>query len=168
MKKRESVFNSSALFYAISCAVLCLISRIVSGSPFDMVHKFDGCDIIPPMWIFNLLWVVWYFFIGLAAGEIINSVSSKRCVGAEQISAYRGGLFFVASFFLGIMWYTTFFCNQSILVGMVISVTTLICSVISAYHWYHTPTSAPPLIMSAYVIWLFYTTLINISVFMHN
>ena len=168
MKKTTPVFNSVALFYAIACAVLCFVSRIISGNPFDMVHKFDGCDIIPPMWIFNLLWVVWYFLIGLAAGGIINSVSNKRCVGADQISSYKGGLFFVASFFLGIIWYAVFFCNQSIFVGMVISITMLICNIICAYHWYHTPLTMSPLIISAYTIWLFYVTLINISVFMHN
>lgn len=168
MKGNTSTVNFTSLICATACAAFSAITRIVSGSPFDTVHKLDTCDMIPPMWIFNLLSVIWAFIIGLAAGGIVTAVSSGRCGGASQISAYRGGLFFISSFFLGIIWYPTFFCSQSLLISLLLALCALICNVVCAFNWYNLPVAAPPLIMSAYVLWLFYIVFMNISVFMHN
>ncbi len=167
MKENARLLNLTSLICGATCAAFSAISRIVSGAPFDTIHKLDGCDIIPPIWIFNLLSVAWAFLIGLAAGSVISEASCSHGA-SSQIHALRGGLFFISSFFLGILWYHTFFFEEFLFISLLLAIGALICNIICAFNWYNLSVSAPPLIISAYVLWLFYIVFMNISVFMHN
>ena len=67
MSRNTSVFNAASLVFGIIFAVCAFLSRMLSGSPIDMVHKLDGLQMLPPIWIFNFLCVAWYFAIGAAS-----------------------------------------------------------------------------------------------------
>ncbi|MBE6584185.1 MAG: tryptophan-rich sensory protein [Ruminococcaceae bacterium] len=163
MSRNTSIINGTSLFCGIISAVCAFFARMLSGSPLDMVHKLEGIDILPPIWIFNLLSVAWYFLIGAAAGAVIHGVN-KGCVrGKEEIWAYRGGIFFSVTFFSGLIWYPLFFVGEALFFSLVTSIIITLSAVLCAYFWFGAKINNAALIMSAYTIWTFYVLIVNLS-----
>ena len=100
---KQNIFNKPSLFSAIISMMICLFVRILSQSPFELIHKLDCNDIIPPIWLFNLLSLIWCFLFGYAAGNIIFCVAHGKSHGIRETRAYQGGLFFVNSFYLSLL-----------------------------------------------------------------
>jgi tryptophan-rich sensory protein len=132
-----------------------------------MIHKLDSAELIPPMWIFNLLWLVWSYLSGSAAGAVICNVSIGRTSGREEIQAYKGGLFFISLLFLNLIWYPILFINESLFLSLVVLLTSVICSILCSAAWQKV-NRMPGLIMAAHTIWLVYVFIVNFSVFIHN
>ena len=165
--RKTVVFNKISLVCGVISTVLCLAVRIVSGSPFDMIHKLGNSEFIPPIWIFNLLCMTWSFISGYAGGMIINEVACRRICGREEICAYRGGLFFISQLYLALTWYPLFFASESIFLSLLTALLAVICSGICSASWSRA-SKISALIMAAYTIWLTYVLLINFSIFVHN
>ncbi len=164
MSRNTSLMNGMSLICGVIAAICAFISRVIFGSPLDMIHKLEGIDLLPPIWIFNFICVAWYFFIGVAAGTVINGVSKKAVCGREELWAYRGGLFFLITFFSGLIWYPVFFVAQAIFISFAVSLAVTLGSLICAYFWFGSGVTIPALIVSANTIWSFYLLIVNISV----
>lgn len=163
----NSLFCRAALICGAVSAIICIGVRIMAGSPYDMIHKLDSADLIPPIWIFNLTCIFWSFLSGAAAGMLIQAVNNGRINGREEIFAYRGGLFFISLLYLNLIWYPMLFVSEALFLSLCIALISVICSGVCAFQWYHADKSAC-LVMSAYTVWLIYVLLINLSVFTHN
>lgn len=162
-KKPSSPHTTAALICGIIYAAIGLIIRMRAGNPFEMLHIFGADALFPPMWIFNLLCLVWMFLSGCAAGRMISLVWKCRVGGRNESYAYGGGLFFIALFFLTLLWYPLFFSMGFLWLCLAVALTSLIFSVICAMLWRR----ADPLcfvIMAANSIWHFYILLANLSI----
>ena len=168
MSRKVSIINGMSLICGIVAAVFAFVARLLSGSPLDMIHKLEGLEILPPIWIFNLLSVAWYFLIGAAAGCVIVSIKSRCTCGREEIWAYKGGLCFLFAFFCGLIWYPVFFVGEALFFSFLTSVIVTLSAVLCAYFWFGAKINKSALIMSAYAIWSFYMLVVNVSVLFRN
>lgn len=168
MHKKPSVLNSISLICGTMSVVCLLICKIISGNPLEMIHKLNGFNIFPPIWIYNLLSIIWFFMIGLAAGAIIYECSIHRMNTAEELCACKGGLFFIASFFLSLIWQPVFFSLESIFLSLIVCFISIICSGICSGWWFKTTSKACATIIFAYTIWLVYIFIVNLSILFHN
>lgn len=164
---KQNIFNKPPLFSAIISMMICLFVRILSQSPFELIHKLDCNDIIPPIWLFNLLSLIWCFLFGYAAGNIIFCVAHGKSHGIRETRAYQGGLFFVNSFYLSLLWYPVLFGAERIFIALLISLSAVICSAICAYMW-KSVSSISSLITAAYTLWSAYIVFILICVILQN
>ena len=161
-----SRINKTGLTFGLVTLIIFIVVRLFCDNSYEMIHKFDTSDIIPPLWLLNLLTFVWGFLIGYAAGSVIDCVMHSGASINLEIAAYRGGLFFLTLFFLSQTWYCIFFQGGHLFIALLIIVIALLSSIICAYFWYSAlKTSA--LIIGAYCIWLFYLIILNASVLLH-
>lgn len=168
MHKRRIQENvkRSGLILGASYAALGFSVRVFSKSPLGVIHILGANNFLPPIWIFNTLCLFWFFACGYAAGIIIGEIICRHPKGREEICAYRGGMSFVALFFLTLIWYPVFFCEMRLLLALLIAIASVICSAICACFWRENKLAS--LIMCANSIWLFYILLANLSVIFKN
>lgn len=166
MKKNRTSINILQLICGAACLICCLISRIIGGNTFDTVYRLSQYDIIPPMWIFNLLSMIWYFLMGMAAGTVICLISKNTICGVNTAIAYKGMSYFTACFFFGLIWYCQFFVNEAIFLSLLISFMALVCSSICAYHWFECRGGLSAVIMLGNSLWSFYIAFLNLSIAM--
>lgn len=158
-----SLLNRTNFISGIICALFYFISRVICGNGLDMVHKLSGFEILPPMWIFNAIFLVFYFIIGIAIGGMIHGISLRQIRGEEEICAYKGGLFFISSFFLGITWFPIFFVFQSLFFSVLCALSALMCALVCAFHWYKTANKISPTLMATFSVWMFYIMFLSLS-----
>lgn len=156
----EQIKRTAVIFGGVYAAVGFIV-RVMSDSPFDTIHILGAGTFLPPMWIFNVLCLFWMFVCGTAAGAVVAKIFCGRIAGDKVLSIYRGGLFYIALFFLCMLWYPLFFGGNALGVSLLISLLALLCSCVCAFQWkcagiYET------LSMSANSIWLFYILLVNL------
>lgn len=140
---------------------------ILSGSPYDMLHKFNATDIIPPIWIFNIFTTIWAFIIGYTAGYVIYGTSHIRQRIEISLNACKGGIFFVSFTFLYHIWYPLFFIAERPLISLLISIFAIVCAAVCSFFW--TKISGyVSLTIAAYALWLSYISFVNLSLIFHN
>ena len=157
---------------SFSCGIICAISYIACmaffGSPLEMIHIIRGINILPPIWMFNLFSVLWFFLIGIAAGAIISSTGRKLNAGKSEIYSYKGGLFFLICLFTSLIRYYLFFFTGKFFTSLIISIICLLCSFLCMSLWSHVNPKSSSVIMFLFSIWQFYLFFVNLFVFLHN
>ena len=153
------------LFGLISLAIFIGV-RLFGNDPYEMIHKFDSSGVIPPLWLLNLLSFVWGFLIGYGAGLVFDRILCGGESITSEISAYRGGLFFLVSFFLSQMWYSVFFDGEHLVLAILLIVIALVSSIVCAFFWYSV-LKLSSLILGAYGLWQFYLFILNASVILY-
>ena len=170
-KTMSNTNNRSAkicIWFGIILASLGFGFQVALGSPFEMIHLLDGMNLLPPIWLFNLLSAAWLFMVGFGAGNVMNFTSSGQNMGKSEIYAYRGGLFFLSCFFLTTIRHFVMFFSGKLFLALLISILCLMCSLICAFLWSNVRPQSSAVIMFAFSIWQFYLFFVNVSVFLHN
>lgn len=165
-KRIQNNVKTCGLIFGALYAVLGFAVRIFSKNPLETVHILGANNFLPPIWIFNILCIFWFFACGYAAGIVFGDVILRCPKGTEEIYAYRGGMAFIAMFFLTLIWYPVFFCDIRLFFALIISIASVICSAVCACFWRRDKLAS--LIMCANSIWLFYILLANLSVILKN
>lgn len=155
--------NNTPIIFGIIFAAISILIAICSGSPLDMLHKLEGIDIMPPMWLLCLSQLIVIFLAGYALGALVLQLSSKRLCGEKEVKAYQGGIFFIAFTFLSFAYYPVFFVAEKPLIAVLISVMAIICSAISFAIWSKISFSAC-MIMALNTLWFAYITFLSIKV----
>ena len=159
--------NKCGLVCGIIYAVIGLIVRICTKSPYNTIHVLGADVYLPPLWIFNLLCLFWLFVSGFAAGITVGKMAIKRICGREEISAYRGLLTFICLFFLSLLWYPLFFGGERLALSLLVALLCVICSSACGLAW-RSVVGLPGLLMGANALWQFYVLLVNLLVILHN
>lgn len=155
--------NNTPIIFGIVFAALSIIVMICSGSPFNMLHRLDGKDILPPLWLWCVTEIILKFLAGYVLGIVTSLLSTKRLCGDKEIKAYQGGIFFIAFIFLSLSHYPVFFIAEKPLAAILISALTLICSTICLIIW--TKISFPAcIIMILNTVWSAYVVFISARV----
>lgn len=165
MQNNDQINLNHALWCGILCASVGYLSLTLFGTPHEMIHILGGIKILPPIWFFNLLSTLFYFLNGIASGAVIDATSCRVNTGREEVSAYRGGLFFLSSFFLSLVRYHVFFLSGRLFIATLLSVACLITSILCSAQWSHVHPKAASIIMVLNSLWQFYVLFVNISVF---
>ena len=159
----DNLINKYSLIVGTVQAALCISVRLLSKSPYEVLHRLNASDVLPPIWIFNILSMIWFFVSGLAFGIIIYRIFMRRNGLSEVIEGYKGGLFYIALALLSLIWYPLFFSCR-IAIALAISLICAICAVFCGVIWQRIDRYAA-LIMLSYSVWLTYILIINASIF---
>ena len=96
MKKRSV---NKLIFYIVSAEAVGFLSAVFSGGFNDFYLSREKPPLLPPAWVFPLVWIILYAVMGFSAGLIQNSDSE----GYEKKQALR--LYWIqlfVNFFLGL------------------------------------------------------------------
>lgn len=162
----DYLINKYSLIFGVVQVILCVWVRILSRNPYEMLHRLNASDVLPPIWLFNFLSMIWFFVSGVAFGIIIYRIVARRNGLSEVIAGYKGGLFYVALVFLCLNWYPLFFCCRPA-VALIISLASVMCAVFCGIIWQKIDRYAA-LIMLSYSVWLVYIFIVNATVFFSN
>ncbi len=167
--------NKTSLDIIKRCAFICgsvyailgLLVRICSGSPYNTVHILGADAYLPAIWLFNFFCIFWFFICGIALGSIFGRLLCGRIGGRGEVCLYRGCLFFVSMFFLSLIWYPLFFGGESLALSLLVIFLCVICSALCALSWREVSLFSC-IMMIANSLWLFYILLVNLLVIMQN
>lgn len=162
----KKALNGLGLVFGIALAVIFIVVRALSKSPYDTIYRLDPSGILPPVWLINLISLIWFFLIGYGTGSVTDSVLCGRFCDREIIRALQGIIACVAVFFLSHIWYCVFFSGEHLLSAVFLILFAILTSALSAFFWARIYTISS-LIMGGYCIWLFYIFLICSSVLLH-
>lgn len=171
MGKRElygrSILNGTSAVCGIISVVVWITVRALAGSPYDLLHKLNAYDVFPPIWLYSLLCLFWSFLVGFGAGILINEALCKRLQGGAELTACKGGLFFLAAFFFSFAHYPLFFTCEALLISLIVVLLSVICSAACAFYWSKVCKTAS-LILCAFSLWQIYIFFITLSVSVHR
>ena len=159
----DYLINKFSLIFGLVQVALCVTARILSKSPYEALYLLNASDILPPIWIFNILSMIWFFVSGLAFGIIIYRIVMRRNVLSEVVEGYNGGLYYVALVLLSLIWYPLFFSCR-IAIALAISLICAICAVFCGVIWQRIDRYAALIILS-YSVWLTYILIVNAAIF---
>lgn len=160
-KFNSEVIKRTALIFGGVYAAIGFIVRIMSDSPFNAIHVLGAGAFLPPVWIFNLFCLFWMFACGTAGGAVVAKIFCGRISGDKVLMIYRGGLFYIAMFFLSMLWYPKFFSGEALALSLLLSFLSVLCSAICAFQW-KCAGIYELISMSANSLWLFYIFLVNL------
>lgn len=160
-------FGGVSLICGIICSLLCAGSVLISGSPFEMIHKLNVGHALPPMWLWGFLSFVWGFLVGSAAGTVIAETFCSKAHNEREICAYKGGLFFLGALFFFALHYPLFFVAERLFFAMVSVLIALACACLCALFWSKVSIYAT-VIMVSFAFWLFYVLFVTLSIIVQN
>ena len=164
---RNNFFNGISLACGTVCAIFFITSITISGSPFEMIHKLNVGNVLPPMWLWGFLTSAWGFLIGYAAGLIIFEAVCNRSHSEQEICTYKGGLFFLAALFFFVLHYPLFFVAERLLFALLAVLIAAACASLCAFFWSKISVLAA-LIMVSYAFWIFYVAFVTLSIIVQN
>ena len=159
--------KKSGLICGIIYAVIGFFVRLCVKNPYNMIHLLGADAYLPPLWLFNLLSLFWLFISGFAAGIVIGRLASGRTGGREEISVYRGLLFFIALFFLSLIWYPLLFGGVRLGLSLLAALLCIVCSAACGLAW-RCAGIIPGLFMLANAVWRFYIFMTCLLVILQN
>ncbi len=111
-----------------SAGVLMLAGVLVrgaSGSPYQQGMMIQFGDVIPPVWLMTVLWMLWYFVLGALFAMV---TFGGRKDFRTQADKYRGGMLFLSMLFLGFLWYPLFFsAGRTFLAALLLLAVLVLC-----------------------------------------
>lgn len=157
---KNSMKNNGLLSAAFLCGILCagagMLTRFWAGSPYGGLHQMGISEIVPPVWLMSLLWLLWYFALGAVCGAVLAGH------GACSVAAWRGTVFFVLMLGLGLVWYPLFFGRQAVGLCLLITVLLLILCVLCALNWQQLSLVAGAVIY-LHGLWLVYMLILQVA-----
>ena len=163
MSEKKSIFTNVSLISGITCAVISLLVIFLSGSPLDMLHKTDGTNTVPPIWVWGISSVVFSFLSGYAAGILIGNMFCGRIKGGIESSAYIGLIFFVILLFLSNLHYPLFFVAERFIISLLIAFLAFAATIACAVFWAK-PSPFSTVLISIFSLWLIYVSFVNVCI----
>ncbi len=162
-KHKRELFDKGGMICGLIYGVIGLLVKIFSDSPFNMIHILGADEFLPPLWIFNLLSLFWFFISGICLYKAIQGKCTGRSHSGRQMAVYKGSLFFICMFFLSLIWYPVFFSGKSLFISMIVSLLCFLSSFLCAVSWRQLSTYAF-LGLCANGVWLMYIFFVNLIV----
>ncbi len=137
--------------------------RLVFGGNYEFLHIISARVSFPPMWVFNALNMLTLFFFGVSAGFFITEIFRCRYSVQSENLFFKGAVFYVAVYFLSLLWYPLLFSLQLPLVSLVISVICLISLIVTLVFWVRV---TPPfsLFLIPIIVWQAYLSILNLTI----
>ena len=154
--KRES--GNTALIWALAFGAgvaLCGMGiRFWCGSPNTGITQMGIRELIPPVWLMSLLWMLWYFLLGAVLGAILYAYG-RNCIGA-----WRGAFFFLLMIFVGFLWYPLFFVKQQLVLSLLVIVVAAGLCAVCALHWQCLSLGAG-VVLWLHLLWMLYMLILQ-------
>lgn len=152
MKKRN-IYN--LLFYVLSAEIIGAISALLSGGFSDFFNKYDKPPLMPPSWLFPVVWVILYAVMGFSA-YIIDVSDSDADIRKKALTFYWSQL--AVNFF----WSIAFFRFEALwgAFAIIILLLALITGMIVIFKKISPFASS---INIPYIIWVIFASYLNFA-----
>lgn len=167
ISSRNNRLGGISLICGIICSLFFAGSIAISGSPFEMIHKLNVGNILPPMWLWGFLSFVWGLLIGTASGSVITEVICNKAHNEREICAYKGGLLFLIALFFFSVHYPLFFVAERLFFALFAVLIALVCACLCALFWSKVSVYAT-VVMASFAFWLFYVLFVTLSIIVQN
>ncbi len=134
--------------------------RMKVGSPYRVMLETGIADAIPPVWLMTLLWSASLFLIGCAAGFTLGY--RKGGCGIEK---YKGCMLFGLLAVSELLWYEIFF-GKAFLFFSVLTAIGILCLSVWITALFYRVTKFAGMLFLLHDIWLIYSLILNIAVFL--
>ena len=144
-----------ALVFGALLSLCAMGVRFWWGAPNATIAQMGIRELIPPVWLLSLLWLIWYFLLGAALGYVLYTF------GASCIGAWRGAFFFLLMIFVGFLWYPLFFVKQNIFLSLLVIFAVLLLCCVCTLHW-QSLSLAVGAVFWLHALWLLYMLILQI------
>ncbi len=157
MKKSKLV---DILIRVISAEVVGAVSALLSGGFSNFFEVYNEPPLLPPKWLFPVVWVLLYALMGYSAYLISSSP-----VSAEQKKAPIG--IYIAQLAVNFLWSIVFFRFEEIWAAFAVIVLLLVLIIIMLREFRKiSPTAAD--INIPYLVWVAFATYLNLATALVN
>lgn len=170
MMKHKNPQKSNSLMpviFGVIYLIMSIFIRILSDSPYEVLHRIDTANIMPPIWLFNILSFFFCFICGYAAGIVVSDIIKKKVSGENELSAYRGGICFVSLIFITLAWYPVLFSCEALFISLILTIISFLLAVLTAYLW-SCISAKVTIIMTFFSLWQFYIFITNLLLILKN
>ena len=137
-----------------------IVMKFICRGKYEFLHIISAKTAFPPMWVFNLLFIIGLFFLGVAAGFFLNSlIENKFSIQIENL-ILRGFVLLVAIYFLSLLWYPFLFVMQMPIFSYIFSLMAVIMSVLLLIFWIKA-CSAYSFFIIPFLLWSVYLNILN-------
>jgi len=143
--------------------VLLLIATLVRGvcgSPYENGILLHCKELLPPVWLMTLLWMVWYVLLG---GAFALVMSDRRCDPYTVSQRLGGGMTYLGMLMMGFLWYPTFFCAGRVFAASLIVLGVLALCVFTALLYWRAYRPAA-LLLFAHALFLLWMLVLSVAV----
>jgi tryptophan-rich sensory protein len=134
--------------------------RGVCGSPYENGILLHCKDLLPPVWLMTLLWMVWYVLLG---GAFALVMSDRRCDPYTVSQRLGGGMTYLGMLMLGFLWYPTFFCAGRVFAAALVVLGVLALCVFTALLYWRAYRPAA-LLLFAHALFLLWMLVLSVAV----
>ncbi|MDE5764556.1 MAG: tryptophan-rich sensory protein [Ruminococcus sp.] len=157
MKKRSV---NKLIFYIVSAEAVGFLSAVFSGGFNDFYLSREKPPLLPPAWVFPLVWIILYAVMGFSAGLIQNSDSE----GYEKKQALR--LYWI-QLFVNFLWSIFFFRFEALTMASV-TVIILFILILMMIYLFRKIIPLSGNINIPYLVWTAFATYLTIYISIQN
>ena len=145
-------------------AGVALAIRLWAGSPHTLIHALGAGALIPPVWLLGLLWLAGFFLFGCAGGLVLCDRGGGP---ARSVWRFRGGMYFLLSLFLGLLWYPLLFRAQALWLSWLMLGLCIVMAVLCLFSWVRVRRICL-LFGGLYILWLVFLFFLQLAVNLHG
>lgn len=157
MKKRSVV---DLLLFIVSAELAGVLSALLSGGFGDFYVKYEKPFLLPPSWLFPVVWTVLYALMGISAYLVSSS-------DADESAKKRALTVYWAQLAVNFLWSIVFF-RFEMLWGAVAVIIVLIALIIAMISEFKKLSPAAAYINIPYLLWTLFAAYLTIAVAVMN
>ena len=146
---------SDLLLYVLSAELIGVVSALLSGGFSDFFEVYKEPPLLPPAWLFPVVWTILYALMGISAYLI--HIEPKDTEG--RLSALTS---YWVQLMINFSWSIVFF-RFELLWASVVVILTLLVAVIVMLSRFRRIKSVAAYLNIPYLIWLLFATYLNIA-----
>lgn len=147
--------KTELLIYIVSAELVGAVSAILAGGFSEFFAKFKEPPLLPPEWLFPVVWVILYAVMGISAYLIHTAFE----VGYQK--NYALGVYWVQLFF-NFLWSIIFFRFEMLWVAFA-EILLLLLSIILMMIKFYKISKTAALINIPYLIWVAFAAYLNFA-----
>ncbi|MBQ7783770.1 MAG: tryptophan-rich sensory protein [Oscillospiraceae bacterium] len=153
MNKRS---KTDALIWIVSAELVGAVSALLSGGFSDFFDKYEEPPLLPPAWLFPVVWTILYALMGYSAYLISSSdasdINKQHCLGIYKLQL-------AANFF----WSILFFRFEALWAAFVLIILLLVL-IFSMIRCFSKISPLAAYLNIPYLLWVAFATYLNLSI----
>lgn len=157
MKKKNI---ADIIIFILSAELAGAASAAFSGSFTDFFDKYKEPPLLPPSWLFPVVWIILYALMGISAYLVYSS-------GEDSTAIKKALNIYWLQLALNFSWSIVFFRFELLWVAVAVILALLICIIIMITRFWKIRPSAA-LINIPYLLWVAFASYLNIAIAVIN
>ena len=153
MNKRS---KTDALIWIVSAELVGAVSALLSGGFSDFFDKYEEPPLLPPAWLFPVVWTILYALMGYSA-YLINSSNVSESSKQHSLGIYKIQL--AANFF----WSILFFRFEALWAAFVLIILLLVL-IFSMIRCFSKISPLAAYLNIPYLLWVAFAAYLNLSI----